>query len=181
MDKSNSEEGITRRDFLRKAATKMGMGAAAFAATTTNDYFLGSLVDAATGEDDTSASDSEQWRRDLSPLEKIHVSVAAPIIEEVIFRGVWARGFGLKEVLTGDGKWGMNRDEIVLGLGSSTLFMLGHTKIPYINEHPATRRFPAHYALNGFVLWYVQRKQGIVPNTLVHAIHNTAYVFWPRT
>ncbi len=106
---------------------------------------------------------------------------AQSIFEEVVFRAAPATYVSLrdgknpiKDVAIGDGKITMRRREALVGLGSAVLYA-GFNNLTKINVGDRidadTNTIPASPTVQGFGLWYLQRKFGFVSNLAANMFH----------
>lgn len=101
------------------------------------------------------------------------------ISEELAFRAIPATLVSLrdgtspiKDVAVGDGKLAMNRRELIVGGISAIAYgayhnvSIGKDRIDF-----NTQNIPASPTIQGFGLWYLQRKFGIMSNLAANMLH----------
>lgn len=103
------------------------------------------------------------------------VTVIGPVFEEISFRAIPSMGLSMLNredpvtTLSGNGGVLLTRRELGVGIISSVLFA---------GVHNLTRKgfdaetFPVTGVLFGSALWYLQRKFGLLANTLAHMTNN---------
>lgn len=112
-----------------------------------------------------------------STSDKIIGIVVAPPQEELLYRGIPSamvstmedREDPIADVVSGTGRLGISRCELFVGIGSSVIFGAVHN---ITDKGIDTQTIPASQTVGGMVYWYLQRKFGIVANTIAHAWNN---------
>lgn len=115
----------------------------------------------------------------LSDTEKTAATLISPIFEEAICRVLPSlmvshmqhERSSLGTLIHGTGGLGMTRRELGVGLISSIVFGWGHN-FTVRNEFD-TNTIPIPLAAMGFGLWYLQRKFGVLANTIAHIVNNS--------
>lgn len=117
--------------------------------------------------------------------EKIYGVTIGPVIEEIQFRGLPSFFLSIYEkkenpaytTLMGTHELKISRREFICGIISSLLFSLAHN----ITESGVnTDTIPASIAVDGMILWLIQRKIGIAGNIAAHSWHNYRAITWNR-
>ncbi|MDD2823194.1 MAG: CPBP family glutamic-type intramembrane protease [Candidatus Daviesbacteria bacterium] len=120
----------------------------------------------------------------LSPVSKVLGVSLNPFAEEVAFRATPSIVLSVVEgntdqlgadILCGlnDG-YGLSRREFITGAISSLLFGTSHN---ITNNGIDLKTIPASQTVCGFAYWYLQRKFGLVSNTIAHALHNFNVIY----
>lgn len=115
----------------------------------------------------------ENWR--IPFKERIFGVLIAPPIEEFVFRGIPSflvsrrekSANPISDLLYGTGGLTMSKSELVGGVISSLIFGGVH-----MFDGLKVKTIPASQIFGGVVSWYLQRKFGIVANTLEHMVNN---------
>lgn len=114
------------------------------------------------------------------PLDTIRGTFLSPVSEEMAFRAIPSLVLSTKEdsedpfgeMLAGNRTLGFTRREVVWGAALSLGFGAAHN-LTGID----TKTIPASQTLGGAVLWVLQRKLGLLSNTLAHFTINFKYYF----
>jgi hypothetical protein len=114
-----------------------------------------------------------QPRPELTEDQRRDLIIAAPLLEEVIFRKLPSYLCGSGEANKVDKQWGLTARELVVGLGSSVLSMLVRGKTPNGYSLAAA---PLSEGVNAFGYWCMQRKLGFAANATAHGVHNLASI-----
>lgn len=115
----------------------------------------------------------ENWK--IPFKDRIIGVLVAPPIEEIVFRGIpsvlvsrWEKSADpTLDLLYGVGGITLSRSELVGGVISSLIFGGAH-----MLDGLKVKTIPASQIFGGVVYWYLQRKFGIVANTLEHMVNN---------
>lgn len=107
--------------------------------------------------------------------DKVRGTLFMPILEEGIFRAfpsyilssIEDRKNPDYDVMLGTEGVGMTRREIMVGTISSLMFGILHN-VGGRKKFVDTRTIPVFQTMAGMGLWYLQRKFGVVSNTLAH-------------
>ncbi len=99
------------------------------------------------------------------------------LIEELTFRtlpsvllsGTENAENPLAETAFGTGGFGMTKKELLVGAGTSIAFGAGHN---FVRGGFDRKTIPAAQTFFGAMMWYLQRKFGVVSNTAAHTWHN---------
>jgi hypothetical protein len=118
----------------------------------------------------------------FSPKEKLDTLVGGPLVEEGLFRAVpscivsWREKSKnpMEDVVRGTGGFGLSRRELIGGVTSSIAFGAVHN---LTTKGIDTNTIPASQTFDGMVYWYLQRKFGIVANTIAHSFNNFRSIF----
>lgn len=109
----------------------------------------------------------------FTPSDKVRSILLNPIIEEVVNRAfpslilssVEKRKYPVYDVMLGTEGTRLTRREIIVGAISSVVFGALHN----VGEKSIdTKTIPIFQTAGGMGLWYLQRKFGVVSNTLAH-------------
>jgi len=109
--------------------------------------------------------------------EKLVSVLINPPLEEVAFRGIPAKTLALIDdkqdtmapVLYGSGEKLLTRRELFAGLLTSVIFGYAHNRT---QNGIDTSTIPASQMIFGGACWFLQRKFGIVANSIAHSWHN---------
>lgn len=182
---------INRREFLRFATT-ITAGAAVGEFLPPVKEQVDEIVEEATGHPTGNAgfreeiaercqnSENAQKCREnyeFPPADKVMGIVTGPITEEIYYRALPSAVLSkfedtdhlFADILSGTGRLTMSRRELLFGAISSLVFGLTHN---ITNKGFDTKTIPASLTLSGAVYWYLQRKFGVVANTLAHIWNN---------
>lgn len=122
----------------------------------------------------------------LPDSEKTVSTVIAPVFEEGLFRATPSFVLSIRDrnednplgiLIGGTGRIGMTRRELGVGIISSVLFAVGHNLTQGGFD---ANTIPAHLAVMGFGLWYLQRKFGALASISAHVTNNTLASLPPR-
>lgn len=184
---------INRRTFLRWGAT-LATGVAVGEFMIPVKVRLNEVVEQATGHPSGNASlrqEIEEACKDsdldnvqncvqnyqFPTADKVMDIVVEPIGGELLFRGLPSgmvsemedRDDPIIDVLSGTGRLGMTRRELLVGVATSIIFRAIHN---ITDKGIDTKTIPASQTVGGMVYWYLQRKLGIAANILAHVWNN---------
>lgn len=125
-----------------------------------------------------SASFQECHQSFRFPIQvRILATTVGPISEETIFRFLPSAGLSaavnrdspIRDAIFGTGDLGVTKGELLAGAGTTVMYAATHN---FTKKGFDTRTIPAEQSLFGMVIWYIQRKFGIVASTVGHAWFN---------
>jgi hypothetical protein len=170
---------ISRRSFFKISTAAICGFATGEALISTLPYAVHVLEDNTNMEVGNAYMREKLERNDyvISTADKIHTGITAPILEEIEYRAIPSvivsdikDENGLDVAFYGKRNLGMTRREIIGGTISTLVFSAMHnvtdTKID-------TKTIPASQAVSGAIFWYLQRKLGIISNTVAHMVVNS--------
>lgn len=108
---------------------------------------------------------------------RIEATTVVPIYEEAFFRSLPSAGLSaavnrdspIRDAIFGTGDLGVTKGELLVGAGTTVMFAAAHN---VTKKGFDTKTIPAEVSLFGMVIWYIQRKFGIVASTVGHAWFN---------
>ncbi|MBX4205881.1 CPBP family intramembrane metalloprotease, partial [Candidatus Microgenomates bacterium] len=110
--------------------------------------------------------------------EEVSITITGPIIEELICRAIPSILLSIKEssedvekeMIYGTGGLKMSKNEVVVGMITSTIFAELHN---FTSQGFDVKNIPLPQFIFGSIAWYLQRKFGYFSNLSAHMLQNT--------